>query len=231
MRTFRVFLLILEQMTPTPGIPTPFVFLMVMAAFLIGKLHQKQPRHPIFLLKRTAVRALAPKTKPVQIILSVLIAVPMMILVHVSSRSQFWNLILNPQPITKINTLPDVIIIQNSTMHIRSTTEPNVVLTPSNRSTSRKTPLQSTQSTLRQKALQSEESNNRQNIGRNLTTKAVDRNVVGLGHYPWGHVYKARVWCAVPTMWPEKKQNIEVQCLQITQKCVYMLSIDISASI
>ena len=202
-------------MAPTPGIPSPFVFLMVMAAFLIGKLHQKQPRHPIFLLKRTAVRALAPKTKPVQIILSVLIAVPMMILVHVSSRSQFWNLILNPQPITKINTLPDVIIIQNSTMHIRSTTEPHVVLTPSNRSNSRNTSLQSTQSTFRQKAGQSETSDNRQKTqNRNLETKAVDRNVLGLGHYPWGHVYKARVWCAVPTMWPDKKQNIEVQFFQ-----------------
>lgn len=28
--------------------------------------------------------------------------------------------------------------------------------------------------------------------------------------YPWGHIYKSRVWCSVLTMWPERRQNIEV---------------------
>ena len=28
--------------------------------------------------------------------------------------------------------------------------------------------------------------------------------------YPWGHIYKSRVWCNVLTMWPERRQNIEV---------------------
>eukprot|EP01083_Nonionella_stella_P150745 480731_1 len=27
--------------------------------------------------------------------------------------------------------------------------------------------------------------------------------------YPWGHLYKSRVWCSVLTMWPERRQNIE----------------------
>ena len=30
------------------------------------------------------------------------------------------------------------------------------------------------------------------------------------GDYAWGHIYRARVWCSVLTMWPERKQNIEV---------------------
>lgn len=30
------------------------------------------------------------------------------------------------------------------------------------------------------------------------------------GDYPWGHIYRARIWCSVLTMWPERKQNIEV---------------------
>lgn len=34
----------------------------------------------------------------------------------------------------------------------------------------------------------------------------------GRGDYPWGHIYDARVWCSVLTMWPERKQNIEVWC-------------------
>ena len=31
-------------------------------------------------------------------------------------------------------------------------------------------------------------------------------------NYPWGHIYRARVWCSVLTMWPERRQNIEVWC-------------------
>eukprot|EP01084_Bolivina_argentea_P010218 19027_1 len=27
--------------------------------------------------------------------------------------------------------------------------------------------------------------------------------------YPWGHIYRSRVWCSVLTMWPERRQNIE----------------------
>ena len=28
--------------------------------------------------------------------------------------------------------------------------------------------------------------------------------------YPWGHIYTSRVFCSVLTMWPERRQNIEV---------------------
>ena len=28
---------------------------------------------------------------------------------------------------------------------------------------------------------------------------------------PWGQTYSSRVWCSVLTMWPERRQNIEVE--------------------
>lgn len=35
-------------------------------------------------------------------------------------------------------------------------------------------------------------------------------NITDNGDYPWGHVYRARIWCSVLTVWPERRQNIEV---------------------
>ena len=30
---------------------------------------------------------------------------------------------------------------------------------------------------------------------------------------PWGQTYPSRVWCSVLTMWPERRQNIEVELI------------------
>ena len=44
------------------------------------------------------------------------------------------------------------------------------------------------------------------------TNHSINADKSGRGDYdyPWGHIYKARVWCSVLTMWPERRQNIEV---------------------
>ena len=32
---------------------------------------------------------------------------------------------------------------------------------------------------------------------------------------PWGRTYPSRVWCSVLTMWPERRQNIEVETVLV----------------
>ena len=57
------------------------------------------------------------------------------------------------------------------------------------------------------------------------TVDLVPWNNTVYNDYQWGHIYKPhRVWCNVLTMWPERKENIEVMMLYIFIVYIFFLS-------
>lgn len=152
----------------------PFVFLLIIAAFFVGKLYFQRPqRNGMYLFRRSGHGAAARKIKPANVVFAVLIATPMIILIHIYNQS-------DSDPSRSIEIIANT-VIDHKAENYRSKRDPS--------------------GRLHHYAVS-------HSVRRQIQEQSTPTD--GIGDYPWGHIYKARVWCSVLTMWPERKQNIGV---------------------